>query len=56
LSDSTGNSPVKLIFDRSIPGVFETFLKKRSEQKPPVESLQERVRKPQVKIKEKAAK
>jgi hypothetical protein len=40
LSDSTGYSPDELIFDNPRPDVFEKFLKKLSEQKPPAQSLQ----------------
>jgi len=43
LSDSTGYSPVELIFDNPEPDVFEEFLKKGSEQKPSAEGLQEKV-------------
>jgi hypothetical protein len=39
LSDSTGYSPVELIFDSPWLGLFEEFLKKGSEQKPAAESL-----------------
>jgi hypothetical protein len=56
LSDSTGYSRVELIFDRPMPDTFERFLKKETEQKPPVESLQEMVLKTYVKMKGKADK
>jgi hypothetical protein len=56
LSDSTGYSPVELIFDSPRPDLFEEFLKKGSEQKPLVESQQEKVLKVYVRMKEKAAK
>jgi hypothetical protein len=56
LSDSTGYSPVELIFDSPRPDLFEEFLKKGSEQKPPAENLQEKVLKAYIRMKEKAAK
>jgi hypothetical protein len=56
LSDSTGYSPVELIFDSPRPDLFEEFLKKGSEQKPLGESLQEKVLKAYVRMKEKAVK
>jgi hypothetical protein len=56
LSDSTGYSPVELIFDSPRPDMFGELLKKRSEQKPWVESLQEKVLKAYVRMKEKTAK
>jgi hypothetical protein len=55
LSDSTDYSPVELIFDSPTPDLFEEFLKKVSEQKPPAESLQEKVLNAYVRMKEKAA-
>ena len=42
LSNSTSYSPVELIFDSPRPDLFEELLKKESEQKPKVESLQEK--------------
>ena len=56
LSDSTGYNPVELIFDSPRPDLFEEFLKKRSEQKPPAEGLQEKVLKACVRMKKKVAK
>jgi hypothetical protein len=56
LSDSTGFSPVELIFDNPRPDLFEEFLRKGSEQKPPAESLQKKVLKAYVRMKEKTAK
>ena len=56
LSDSTGYSPNELIFDSPRPDLFEEFLKKGCAQKPPAESLQEKVLKAYVRMKEKAAK
>ena len=56
LSDSTGYSPVELIFDSPRPDLFEKFLKKGSEQKPPAENLQEKVPKAYVRMKKRAAK
>jgi len=56
LSNSTGYSPVELIFHSPRPDLFEEFLKKGSEQKLPAESLQEKVLKAYVRMKEKAAK
>src|SRR5215510_13198057 len=56
LSDSTGYSPVELMFNNSKPDLFEKFLKKGPEQKPATESLQEKVLKAYVKMKEKATK
>jgi hypothetical protein len=55
-SDSIGYSPVELIFDSPRPDVFEEFLKKGSEQKPPAEDLKEKVLKACVRMKEKTAK
>lgn len=56
MSDSTGYSPVELIFNNPRPDVFEEFLKKGSEQKPLAESLQEKFLKTYVRMKEKTAK
>jgi hypothetical protein len=55
-SDSTGYSLVELMFNDPKPDLFEKFLKKGLEQKPPIESLQEKVLKVYVRMKEKAAK
>ena len=51
ISDSTGCSPVELIFDNPRPDVFEEFLNKGSEQKPTADSLQEKVLKVYVRMK-----
>jgi len=56
LFHSTGYSPVELIFVSSRSDLFEEFLKKGSEQKKTVDSLQEKVLKAYVRMKEKAAK
>jgi hypothetical protein len=56
LSDSTGYCPVELMFNDPRPDLFEEFLKKGPGQKPPIESLQEKVLKVCVRMKEKAAK
>jgi transposase InsO family protein len=40
LSDSTGYSPVELMLNDPKPDLFEKFLKKGPEQKPPIENLQ----------------
>ena len=56
MSVSTGYSPVELIFDSPRPDLFEEFLKKGSEQKPPAERLQEKVLKVYVGMKEKQRK
>jgi len=56
LSYSTGYSREELIFDNPRPDLFEEFLKKGSEQKPPAESLKVKVLKAYVSMKEKTAK
>jgi hypothetical protein len=56
MSDSMGYSPVELILDSPRPDLFEKFLKKGSEQKPSVESLQERILKAYARMKERAVK
>ena len=56
LSDSTVYNPVELTFDSPRPDLFEEFLKKGSEQKSPAKSLQEKVLKSYVRMKEKAEK
>jgi hypothetical protein len=56
LSGLIGYSPVELIFDSPAPELFGEFLEKGSQQKPPAESLQEKVLKACVKKKEKQRK
>jgi hypothetical protein len=56
VSDSTGYSPVELMFNDPKPNLFEKFLKRGPEQRPPTESLQVKVLKAYVKMKEKEAK
>jgi hypothetical protein len=53
---STGYSSVELIVNSPRPDLFEEFVKKGPEQKPPAGSLQEKDLKAYVKMKEKAEK
>jgi hypothetical protein len=55
VSDSTGYAPVELMFDEPRPDVFKKFLVKEADQLPPCESLQDKVLKAYLRMKERAA-
>jgi hypothetical protein len=54
-SELTGYSPVEQMFNYPKPDLFEKFLKKWPEQRPPKESLQEKVLKAYIRARAKAA-
>jgi hypothetical protein len=55
-SDSTGYSPVELMYDEPRPDLFKKFLVKEADQRAPLESLQDKVLKAYINMKTKALK
>lgn len=56
VSDSTGYSPVELMYDEPRPDLFKKFITKEADQMPPTESHQEKALKAYIKLREKATK
>jgi hypothetical protein len=54
MSDSTGYSPVEIMYNEPRPDLFRRFLKKEADEKPPPESLKDKVLKAYLKMKMKA--